>query len=50
MQERTWTALDLAYHFGRLSFDAMEEGLVKHLDLNDGLPFLWGWMLPDSGE
>ena len=50
MQERTWTALDLAYHFGRLSFDAMEDGLVKHLDLSDGLSFLWGWMLPDSDE
>lgn len=50
MQERTWTALDLAYHVGQLPFDAMEDGLAAHLDLNNGMPFLWAWMLPDSGE
>jgi uncharacterized protein YllA (UPF0747 family) len=50
MQERTWTALDLAYQFGQLPFDAMEEGLITHLDLHDGMPFLWAWMLPESGE
>ena len=50
MQERTWTVLDLAYHFGQLPFEAMEEGLGQHLDLNDGMPFIWAWMLPESGE
>ncbi len=50
MQERTWTVLDLAYHFGQLPFQALEEGLIQHLDLNEGMPFLWAWMLPESGE
>jgi len=50
LQERTWTALDLAYHFGQLPFQTMEDGLMKHLDLNEGMPFLWAWMLPGSGE
>lgn len=50
MQERTWTALDLAYHFGHVPFQAMEDGLIQYLDLNEGMPFLWAWMLPESGE
>ncbi len=50
MQERSWTVLDLAYHFGQPPFDAMEDGLVKHLDLNTGMPFLWAWMLPEPIE
>ena len=50
LQERTWTVLDLAYHFGQLPFQTMEDGLMKHLDLSEGMPFLWAWMLPESGE
>jgi hypothetical protein len=50
MQERTWTALDLAYHFGCLPFQDLEDGLVKHLDLNDKMSFLWAWILPAEGE
>ena len=50
MQERTWTALDLACHFGRLPFQTLEDGLMKHLDLNSGMPFLWAWIYPESGE
>ena len=31
-------------------FSTLEEGLIQHLDLNEGMPFLWAWMLPESGE
>ena len=50
LQERTWTALDLAYHFGELPFRTMEDGLLKHLDLKGGMSFLWVWMTPDLDQ
>ena len=46
MQERTWTALDLVFHFGRLPFEEMESGLTEHLDLHQDLGFNWVWMTP----
>lgn len=50
MQERVWTVLDLAYHFGAPPFETYSEALLKHLNLHKDLTFQWVWLLPQSDK